>query len=126
MYYLPEEIEVWYIIPAIRRTIAKSLIEEYKFTYEKVGGILGVSKAAISQYLKGKRAAKIKLPDEIQSHIKKSCDLLSKQKSTAPEEITKIIKFIRDKKLPCQVCGKLKEGTLTDCDTIKFDGINYH
>lgn len=44
MYNLPQEIEVWYIIPAIRREFARVLTEKYNLTYEKTGEILGVSK----------------------------------------------------------------------------------
>jgi len=51
MHILPQEIEVWYIIPAIRRDISKILINDYKISFEKTGNILGISKAAVSQYL---------------------------------------------------------------------------
>ena len=60
MYLLPQEIEVWYIIPAIRKELAKLLTQKYELSYDKAGVILGVSKAAISQYLSNKRANKIK------------------------------------------------------------------
>ena len=59
MYALPQEIEVWYIIPAIRKALAEQLVKKHKLTLEKTGNILGVSKAAVSQYLSKKRATKI-------------------------------------------------------------------
>ncbi|MEK6820210.1 MAG: transcriptional regulator, partial [Nanoarchaeota archaeon] len=62
MYSLPQEIEVWYLIPAIRKELARILTKKYKLTFEKTGGILGISKAAVSQYLNKKRADKINLP----------------------------------------------------------------
>jgi len=115
MYTLPQEIEVWYIIPAIRREMSKCLIKEHNITYEKVGGILGISKAAISQYLKKKRAAKIKLHPKSQDEISKSCLRIVKGKSNSVTEITKILKHIRQKKLHCEVCGRMVEGELHDC-----------
>jgi len=65
MYNLPQEIEVWYIIPAIRRKLAKILTEEYGLTQEKAANILGVSKAAVCQYLSKKRAMNVKFPSGI-------------------------------------------------------------
>jgi predicted transcriptional regulator len=125
MYYLPQEIETWYIIPALRRDISKCLANEFKVSYEKIGMTLGVSKAAISQYMKGKRASKIKLPVEISSQLMKSCKLMIDNKSTSPVEINRLLKFIRDKNLRCEICGQLKEGLLDDCKEIKYDHGNY-
>ncbi len=107
MYTLPQEIEVWYIIPAIRRELSKCFIRDYKITYEKVGGILGISKAAISQYLKNKRAAKIRLHPKAQAEICKSCKKIVNKKSDSVREITKILRFIRRKNLHCEVCGEV-------------------
>ncbi len=58
MYTLPQEIEVWYIIPAIRKELARCLIQDHKITYEKTGNIMGITKSAISQYIRNKRATK--------------------------------------------------------------------
>jgi len=125
MHYLPQEIEAWYIIPALRRDIAKCFVNDFKISYEKIGKTLGISKAAVSQYLKGKRAAKIKLPKEINSHLMKSCKLMIKEKRSSSEEIMRMLKLMRDKNLICEVCGHLKEGTLGDCKEIKYAGGNY-
>jgi uncharacterized protein len=56
MYSLPQEIEVWYVIPAVRRELARILTSKHGLSYEKTGNVLGISKAAISQYQKNKRA----------------------------------------------------------------------
>lgn len=125
MYYLPQEIEVWYVIPAIRSWIARCLIDEFDASYEKIGKILGVSRAAISQYVKGKRAAKIKLPKELGPKILASCKVLTKDDTKAVEEIDKILAHIRSKGLTFSVCGKLKEGSLTDCSEVRFKEGNY-
>lgn len=125
MKILPQEIEVWYVIPAIRRELSRCLIRDFEITYEKVGETLGISKAAVSQYLKGKRAAKISLPDKTEKEIMKSCKKLIDKKSDSVVEIQRILSYIRDKKLTCEVCGKMKEGVLNDCKEFKFDGNNY-
>lgn len=126
MHYLSQEIEVWYIIPALRREISKCLIKDFQISYEKTGNMLGITKAAISQYVKGKRASKIKLPKEIGPKILSSCKSLSKKKTTSSEEINKLLKYIRDKSLPCEVCGHIKEGVFEDCKEIRYSNGRYN
>ncbi len=118
MKVLPQELEVWYIIPAIRKSLSKCLIKEFEISYEKVGNILGISKAAVSQYMKNKRATKIKLHDKVDKQIMSSCKNIMNKKSPSVDEIQRIIQFIKDKQLPSEVCGKLREGVLDDCKEI--------
>ena len=65
MKILPQEIEVWYIIPAIRRDMSKILVDEHKLSYERTAEFLEITKAAVSQYINNKRAAKIRLHDTL-------------------------------------------------------------
>ena len=124
MYSLPQEIEVWYIIPAIRREMAKCLIKEFGLTYEKVGKILGISKAAISQYLKSKRAAKVKLHSKAMSKVTASCKRLFKSTTDSNTEIISILNFIRENELPCQICDTHVEGVFKDCKEIPFQHVS--
>lgn len=126
MYYLPQEIETWYIIPALRKEISLCLIRDFKISYDKAGKILGISKAAISQYSKGKRAAKIKLPKKLEPMLKNSCKKMINEKANAVEEIEKMIFLIRNKGLVLTVCDKVKEDVLEDCKEIRFKDGNYH
>ncbi|MAE49699.1 hypothetical protein CMI48_02610 [Candidatus Pacearchaeota archaeon] len=147
MYTLPQEIEVWYIIPAIRRGLARCLTGHHGVSYDAVGKMLGISKAAISQYVNNKRAAKIKLPERAMKEIGRACDKLvadyevrstsdvhrrkgihrdgDARKGDAVSEITRILKFIRDKKLVLEVCEKHESGVLEGCKEIRFDGEGY-
>ena len=104
MYNLPQEIEVWYIIPAIRRELARLLTGEHGLSYDKAGDVLGISKAAISQYNKNKRASKVNLHSRVLKEIEKSAKRLDKNKELAVKEILRILKFMRDKKLPFEYC----------------------
>jgi uncharacterized protein len=123
MYLLPQEIEVKYIIPAIRRDISKKLSEDYKISYDKIGKLLGITKSAVSQYLGMKRAAKIKLNPHIQKEISNACKRIIKKKSDSVREITRILRYIRNNDLYCEVCGKIINGVLHDCKQIiaKYD-----
>lgn len=117
MHVLPQEIEVWYIIPAIRKEIATCLISDFSYSYDQVGTSLSISKAAVSQYVKNKRASKVKLPKLAKNEIMKSCKRISSNKTNANYEITAILELIRKKKLPCEVCEK-DQGILKDCKEI--------
>lgn len=116
MYSLPQEIEVWYIIPMIRKTLAKHLVEDYKLSYEKTGNILGISKAAVSQYMNNKRANKIKLSAEVQSEIKKSAKILHENPRMAVMEIERILTLMKTKKCSCDVCKKYNKDVLNYCN----------
>jgi len=120
MYSLPQEIEVWYIIPAIRRQLSMCLINDHHVTYERVGKLLGITKAAVSQYLKNKRAAKIELPKDAVEEVCKSCKLIVVEKRTAVHEISRILAFIRKHDLPCKVCDKHENGVLEGCKEIRI------
>ena len=122
MYTLPQELEVWYIIPAIRRELSKCLIRDFNVSYEKVGSILGISKAAVSQYIKSKRAAKVKLPKEVSKEVSKACSSLINEKSNAVDEIQRILQFMRTKELSFEVCDDSIKGVFENCKEIKVKG----
>ena len=52
---IPCEVVVWYLLPTIRKGVAKELVSVHGFTQSKVAKIFGVTDAAVSQYLRNKR-----------------------------------------------------------------------
>jgi len=52
---IPCELIVWYVLPSIRRELARELVEHHDMTQAEVARRFGVTDAAISQYLKAKR-----------------------------------------------------------------------
>lgn len=116
MYLLPQEIEVWYIIPAIRKELSKLFVNKHDMTFEKAGAILGITKAAVSQYLSNKRANKVKLPESIKKELEISSNIIAKDNGRAPKEIQRILKLMRDKKCSCDVCKKYNTGIVGICD----------
>ena len=115
MYLLPQEIEVWYIIPAVRKELARLLIRKYGLTYEKTGNILGVSKAACSQYLSNKRANKVKLSAEMKKEVAKSAKVVVENPKLALAEMQRILKVMKDSKCSCEVCKKFNKDVLNFC-----------
>ena len=116
MYLLPQEIEVWYIIPAVRKELAKQLTKKYDLSYEKAGNILGISKAAISQYLSNKRANKVKLNIGTKKEITKSAKILSENPRLALGEMQRILRYMKDNKCSCDVCKKYNKEVLGYCN----------
>ncbi|MCK4649636.1 hypothetical protein KAT36_00225 [Candidatus Pacearchaeota archaeon] len=116
MYLLPQEIEVWYIIPAVRKELAGLLTREYGFSYEKAGLALGISKAAISQYLSNKRANKVKLNFDTKREVARSAKVIVKNPKLAVSEIQRILKFMKDNKCSCNVCRKYNKEVLGYCN----------
>ncbi len=116
MYLLPQEIEVWYIIPAVRKEFAKLLTREHGLSYEKAGDALGISKAAVSQYLSNKRANKVCLDDKTKKEIKKSAIKIFENAKITMIEIQRILKFMKDNNCSCNVCKQYNKEVLKYCN----------
>ena len=53
---LPCELIIWYILPAVRKEVAMSLIRDHGLKQAQVARKLGVSEATVSHYVSRKRA----------------------------------------------------------------------
>jgi len=102
----PCEIIVWNIVPIIRKEFAKSLIENHSLTQRKVANKLGITEAAVSRYISGKRGAIEITDNEVLKEIKKSATQIVKENGTTVIEET------------CRICRILKSREF-------IDGINY-
>jgi len=72
-----EEI-VWYLLPIIRKEFAKSLIKDHGLTQRKAAEKLGITEAAVSQYILKKRGD-LKVKDvSIRREIKISTERIMK------------------------------------------------
>ena len=78
---MPQEIEVRYILPAIRRELARIFIEDHKFSQKEAAKILGLTEAAISQYQHYKRAKEVVFSDAVTDEIRKSAERILAEKS---------------------------------------------
>jgi len=114
MYSLPQEIEVWYIIPALRKKLARGLVNS-GLSMEKAGNILGISKAAVSQYLSNKRANKIKFDSSFNREIGKSAKIIVGDNSCSVSEIQKLLREFKKTKQYCEICKKFNVGITKFC-----------
>ncbi|HLD42165.1 MAG TPA: helix-turn-helix domain-containing protein [archaeon] len=99
---LPQEISTWYIIPAIRREFVKEMINQ-GLSQKKAADRLGLTEAAVSNYMKDKRASQVKLNDHIKEMIKGSVvNILSKQ-SDVFTEVYNVVKECEKDLTVCQI-----------------------
>lgn len=66
----PCEFIVQRILPALRSELARILIEEHGFSQQQASLTLGITKAAVSQYLKSKRGADVAFSLSIQERLR--------------------------------------------------------
>jgi hypothetical protein len=99
----PQEVQVWFILPAVRRQIAINLKKE-GLKQKEIAIVLNLTESAVSQYLKKKRGDDVAFSPEINKEISASAELIAKDKKTLCVEIQRILKKIKDTRFICSVC----------------------
>ena len=99
----PQEVEVWYIIPALKRKIARCLVRKYKLSQKKTSDLLELTEGAVSQYINNKRAKDIHLGCELAKDVEKSAGLIQEEKSNINIEIQKLLKLCYKKGVLCKI-----------------------
>jgi len=112
---MPQEIEVWYLIPALRREIAKILIKDYNITQKNASDILNLTEASISQYLNSKRANKMKFSKKENEEIKKAADKIINDKKEVIKQIYGLCVKFRKSKAICNVHKKYSSSVPENC-----------
>lgn len=128
---MPQEVEVWYVLPAIRREFARVMktkevprigedgkTKQHRITQKEIAKMLGVTEPAITQYLlknKGMRSRgdQVVIPERFLPEIEKSADkmIAGFEKRLKAEdmfeimtqEVNRIIKVIRDDGAMCDI-----------------------
>ena len=113
-YIMPQELEVWYVLPTIRRELAKSLLD-LQLSREKISEILGVSKASISHYLRRKRGNEVEFDDELIKKIKESAIRIVENENNYLEEVQELCKFIRVSRRLCQIHMEKSNSSYATC-----------
>ena len=93
---LPSEIESKLLIPAIRAILSKEMVIEKGLKEEEVARMLGITQAAVSNYLRGTRGdneliSKLMSLSEIMSMIKEISNELSTNRAYTAKTLSKFI-----------------------------------
>jgi predicted transcriptional regulator len=114
---MPQEVEVWYVLPAIRRELARVMIDRGK-PQKQIAKMLGVTEPAVTQYKlkksKRSRGDQVEIPEKLLPEVAKSADVIieawqNREKTqdlvyeTMTREINRIIEVLRDEGLLCEV-----------------------
>ena len=98
----PQEIEGWYILPAIRRELAIAM-KDLNLEQKKIAELLGVSPAAISNYFTEKRATEVKFDEETRKEIVKAAKEIIKDNKQIIPEVQKLLKLMWANKVVCEI-----------------------
>ena len=96
---LPAEIESKTLIPALRAIIAKTLAEKHEIREENISKMLGVTQAAISNYIRGTRGdpdliKKLLTEKQVSEMINDICDNLSSDKAYTPSASQNLLDYV--------------------------------
>ena len=109
---LPSEIESKLTIPVLRAIVAKRLISEHDFTQEEVAKALGVTQAAVSNYIRGVRGVMINLEEnpEIDARIKEIVTLILENAPQAEvaKKFNSLLDDIRKRRILCDVHKRIE------------------
>jgi len=115
----PQEIEVWYVLPAIRKEISKELLKQ-GLTQKEIALKLGLTESAISQYLKEKRANSIEFDKEIKKSIETAAKRIIKNNHSM-KEIERIIHKMRKNRVLCEIHHKYDKNLPEHCDICLYE-----
>ncbi len=118
LWMMPQEVEVWYILPAIRRELTRIMIE-LGTPQKDIAKILGITEPAVSQYKLRRdetsraRGDQIQIPEEFRPYLEEAAKkLLDAWKNRGEgeyvfEEMTRefnhLIALLRKKGVICEV-----------------------
>jgi|TARA_B110000263_G_C15270310_1_gene493159 predicted transcriptional regulator len=131
---LPAEIESKTLIPALRAILAKTLSEKHSIREDQISKMLGVTQAAVSNYIRGTRGdpeliKKLLGEKQVSEMIYEISDDLSSDKAYSPSSLSKFIglcNFIKSSLLICDIHHNLEsnidEAVCKECENMLLKG----
>jgi len=113
---LPAEIESKSLIPALRAILAKDLANNYNIREDEISKMLGVTQAAVSNYIRGTRGdpkliEKLLEDKQVADMLDDISDSLSSDKAYTPSNLSKFIglcNYIKSSLLICDIHHNLE------------------
>jgi predicted transcriptional regulator len=131
---LPSEIEARSLIPAVRSILAKKLIKEYNLKEEDVAKVLGLTQAAVSNYVRGTRGdiqlvAKLGAVHEVMRMIDDIAKDLASNKAYTPRTMSKFVQLCNYMRYTFIICDvhhtmetNIDEKVCEECEVILMGG----
>ena len=131
---LPAEIESKTLIPALRAILAKKLAEDHNIREDEISKMLGVTQAAISNYIRGTRGdpsliAKLLAEKQVATMIDELSENLSSDMAYTPSSLSKFIglcNYIKSSLLICEIHHNLEsdidEQICKECENMLLKG----
>jgi len=131
---LPAEIESKSLIPALRAIIAKDLAKKHKIREDEISRLLGVTQAAVSNYIRGIRGdpkliEKLLEEKQVASMITEITDNLASDNAYTPLSLSKFIglcNYIKSSLLICDIHHNLEsdidEVVCKECENMLLKG----
>ena len=123
---LPAEIETKTSVPALRALVAKKLIQDHAYSQKETAALIGVTQAAISNYLRGTRGNLTSLGDDERiQNIVSQITIMMVEKHDLSDIISKFNEaclIIRSSRLLCDIHKKLEPSLDVDnCHVCEID-----
>ena len=123
---LPAEIETKTSVPALRALVAKRLIKEYNFSQKDTAKLIGVTQAAISNYLRGTRGNLTSLGDDerIQIIVAEITTMMIEKHELSDiiSKFNEACSIIRSSRMLCDIHKKLEPSLDVDnCHVCEMD-----
>lgn len=131
---LPAEIESKSLIPALRAILAKKLAEEHKIREDEISKMLGVTQAAISNYIRGTRGdskliEKLVADEQVSQMLNELSKRLASDMAYTPSSLAKFISlcnYIKSSLLICEIHHNLEsnidEAICKECENMLLKG----
>jgi len=131
---LPAEIESKSLIPALRAILAKDLANKHHIREDEISKMLGVTQAAISNYIRGTRGdptliEKLLEDKQVAVMLDDISDSLSSDKAYTPSSLSKFIglcNYIKSSLLICDIHHNLEtnidDEVCKECENMLLKG----
>lgn len=122
---MPQEIEVRYILPAIRRELARIFIKEKKLSQKEAAKMLGLTEAAVSQYQHLKRAREVVFSDSVVDEIRASANKILADKPNRQRliaEMYRISGLTKVRQILCDI-HRAQSKELAECNVCFEEGL---
>jgi len=131
---LPAEIESKTLIPALRAILAKTLAEKHEIREDQISKMLGVTQAAVSNYIRGTRGdpeliKKLLAEDQVFEMISEITTDLASDRAYSPSSLSKFIglcNYIKSSLLICDIHHNLEadidEAVCKECENMLLKG----